>query len=121
MFKSKGKIRMKILNSGVLQVGLMALSLLGRWTEDNNNSPGPGSSDGCSPPGLPSCPEEEPDNDNAPTTNNNLALLVSNPQYTSPYDDLAFEMYVDPEAARIIRQMEVRKQQAVMGESQGSL
>ncbi|XP_044599316.1 centrosomal protein of 104 kDa isoform X1 [Cotesia glomerata] len=35
-----------------------------------------------------------------------------NPHYTSPYDDLAFEMYVDREVAKIIRQMENKKLQA---------
>lgn len=38
-----------------------------------------------------------------------------NPHYTSPYDDLAFEMYVDREVAKIIRQMETKKLQAVEG------
>ncbi|XP_033225058.1 centrosomal protein of 104 kDa isoform X2 [Belonocnema kinseyi] len=36
-----------------------------------------------------------------------------NPHYISPYDDLAFEMYVDREVAKIIRQMESKKLQAV--------
>ncbi|KAG7213695.1 hypothetical protein KM043_002936 [Ampulex compressa] len=36
-----------------------------------------------------------------------------NPHYISPYDDLAFEMYVDREVAKIIRQMEAKKLQAV--------
>ncbi|XP_029665508.1 centrosomal protein of 104 kDa isoform X4 [Formica exsecta] len=36
-----------------------------------------------------------------------------NPHYTSPYDDLAFEMYVDREVAKIIRQMEAKKLLAV--------
>lgn len=38
-----------------------------------------------------------------------------NPHYTSPYDDLAFEMYVDREAANVIRKMEAKKLQAVEG------
>lgn len=45
-----------------------------------------------------------------------LATMISNPQYVSPYDDLAFEMYVDKEIARIMRIMESRKHQAVVGE-----
>jgi hypothetical protein len=49
--------------------------------------------------------------------NNNALLLVNNPKYTSPYDDLAFEMYVDQEVARIIRTMEAKKQQAVICKS----
>lgn len=32
---------------------------------------------------------------------------------TSLFDDLSFEMYVDKEVARIIRQMEVKKEEAV--------
>ncbi|EFN60722.1 Uncharacterized protein KIAA0562 [Camponotus floridanus] len=36
-----------------------------------------------------------------------------NPHYISPYDDLAFEMYVDREVAKIIRQMEAKKLLAV--------
>ncbi|KAF7990486.1 hypothetical protein HCN44_000291 [Aphidius gifuensis] len=39
-----------------------------------------------------------------------------NPHYTSPYDDLAFEMYVDREVAKIIRQMEAKKLQAAEAE-----
>lgn len=50
-------------------------------------------------------------------TNNNALLLVNNPKYTSPYDDLAFEMYVDQEVARIIRTMEAKKQEAVICKS----
>lgn len=42
-------------------------------------------------------------------------LLLNNPQYTSPYDDLAFEMYVDPEVATLIRSMEIKKHKAVLG------
>lgn len=50
-------------------------------------------------------------------TNNNALLLVNNPKYTSPYDDLAFEMYVDQEVANIIRTMEAKKQEAVICKS----
>lgn len=39
-----------------------------------------------------------------------------NPHYTSPYDDLAFEMYVDREVAKLIRQMEAKKLEAAEGE-----
>jgi centrosomal protein CEP104 len=89
----------------VSQVSLMALSLLGHWTEDNNNSLSGHSCDEITPP---------IDNASDNAANNNLNTLASNPQYTSPYDDLAFDMYVDPEAAKIIRQMERKKQQAVL-------
>jgi len=87
-------------------VSLMALSLLGQWTEDNiNNSFSGQSCDSVTPP---------IDNATDNAVNNNPNVLVNNPQYTSPYDDLAFDMYVDPEAAKIIRQMEKKKQQAVL-------
>lgn len=40
--------------------------------------------------------------------------LINNPDYTSPYDDLAFEMYVDVDIAKIIREMENKKHLAVI-------
>lgn len=39
--------------------------------------------------------------------------FLNDPEYSSPYDDLAFEMYVDMEVADIIREMEIKKHQAV--------
>ncbi|XP_016844299.1 centrosomal protein of 104 kDa isoform X2 [Nasonia vitripennis] len=39
-----------------------------------------------------------------------------NPHYLSPYDDLSFDMYVDREVAKIIRQMELKKLAAVEDE-----
>lgn len=44
------------------------------------------------------------------------STMISNPQYVSPYDDLAFEMYVDKDVARIMRVMEAKKHQAVIEE-----
>lgn len=41
--------------------------------------------------------------------------MLNNPEYSSPYDDLAFEMYVDLEVAEIIREMELKKYEAVQG------
>lgn len=35
--------------------------------------------------------------------------------YFSPLDDLAFDMYQDPEVAVIIRRLEKQKQTAVLG------
>jgi hypothetical protein len=35
----------------------------------------------------------------------------------APYDDLAFQMYVDQDSAAIIRDMETKKMDAVRGES----
>lgn len=40
--------------------------------------------------------------------------LLSDPDYISPYDDLAFEMYVDNDVAKIIREMEYKKHVAVI-------
>lgn len=40
--------------------------------------------------------------------------ILNDPEYLSPYDDLAFEMYVDTEVAKIIREMEVKKHAAVI-------
>ena len=39
------------------------------------------------------------------------------PDYISPLEDLAFDMYQDPEVAGIIRKLERKKQSAVMSES----
>lgn len=40
--------------------------------------------------------------------------IFEDPDYMSPYDDLAFEMYVDSEVAKIIKDMEVKKHAAVI-------
>ncbi|KAL1513775.1 hypothetical protein ABEB36_003140 [Hypothenemus hampei] len=45
-----------------------------------------------------------------------LKEIINNPEYISPYDDLAFEMYVAPEVAKIIREMEIKKYLAVINE-----
>ncbi|KAF5301114.1 hypothetical protein FQR65_LT08944 [Abscondita terminalis] len=45
-----------------------------------------------------------------------LNALINDPEYLSPYDDLAFEMYVDIDVANIIREMELKKHLAVLGE-----
>lgn len=43
--------------------------------------------------------------------------ILNDPEYISPYDDLAFEMYVDNDVAKIIREMEYKKHQAVISKS----
>lgn len=43
-----------------------------------------------------------------------LSAILNDPEYTSPYDDLAFDMYVDTEVAKIIREMEIKKHTAVI-------
>ncbi|KAF5298712.1 hypothetical protein FQA39_LY11722 [Lamprigera yunnana] len=50
------------------------------------------------------------------TTTDKLNALINDPEYLSPYDDLAFEMYVDIDVANIIREMELKKHLAVLGE-----
>ncbi|PVD36984.1 hypothetical protein C0Q70_03977 [Pomacea canaliculata] len=42
--------------------------------------------------------------------------LFNKPDYISPLDDLAFDMYQDPEIAQIIRKLERKKQEAVLQE-----
>lgn len=43
-----------------------------------------------------------------------LHSIINDPEYTSPYDDLAFDMYVDTEVGKIIRDMEIKKHTAVI-------
>ncbi|CAG9766448.1 unnamed protein product [Ceutorhynchus assimilis] len=45
-----------------------------------------------------------------------LNEILNNPEYVSPYDDLAFEMYVSHEIAQIIKRMEIKKYLAVINE-----
>lgn len=45
-----------------------------------------------------------------------LEGLFNKPDYISPLDDLAFDMYQDPEIAQIIRRLERKKQEAVLQE-----
>ena len=40
--------------------------------------------------------------------------LCIRPDFISPLDDLAFDMYQDPEVAGIIRKLEKKKQEAVL-------
>lgn len=51
-------------------------------------------------------------NDDA--TTEKLNAILTDPEYLSPYDDLAFDMYVDTEVAKIIREMEIKKHTAVI-------
>lgn len=43
--------------------------------------------------------------------------VLYDPDYFSPYDDLAFLMYVDVDVAKIIREMEVKKHLAVISKN----
>ncbi|KAI4468648.1 glycine- glutamate- thienylcyclohexylpiperidine-binding protein [Holotrichia oblita] len=45
-----------------------------------------------------------------------LQHILNDPEYSSPYDDLAFEMYVDTEVVKIIKDMEIKKHLAVLSE-----
>ncbi|KAK9872526.1 hypothetical protein WA026_017991 [Henosepilachna vigintioctopunctata] len=42
--------------------------------------------------------------------------IFDDPEYLSPYEDLSFEMYVDSEVAKIIKDMEIKKYLAVTNE-----
>ncbi|KAG5899830.1 hypothetical protein JTB14_012301 [Gonioctena quinquepunctata] len=42
--------------------------------------------------------------------------IMNNPEYVSPYDDLAFLMYVDTDVAKMIKDMEIKKHMAVITE-----
>ncbi|KAJ8320817.1 hypothetical protein KUTeg_002404 [Tegillarca granosa] len=48
--------------------------------------------------------------------NSGIADPFNKPDYISPLDDLAFDMYQDPEIAGIIRKLEKKKQEAVLQE-----
>ena len=41
-------------------------------------------------------------------------VSVFRPDFISPLDDLAFDMYQDPEVGQIIRKLEQKKQEAVL-------
>ncbi|XP_048581640.1 centrosomal protein of 104 kDa isoform X2 [Nematostella vectensis] len=41
---------------------------------------------------------------------------INRPEYVSPLDDLAFDMYQDPETANLIRKLEAKKKEAVQQE-----
>ena len=47
----------------------------------------------------------------------NITIIIFRPDYISPLDDLAFDMYQDPEIAQIIRKLERKKQEAVLRKS----
>ncbi|XP_072390154.1 centrosomal protein of 104 kDa [Diabrotica undecimpunctata] len=42
--------------------------------------------------------------------------ILNDPEYYSPYDDLAFLMYVDVDVAKIVKEMEIKKHLAVINE-----
>lgn len=72
------------------QVSLIAINVLGNETEVRRSSTTDDSLD------------------------DRLCSILNDPEYISPYDDLAFDMYVDTEVAKIIRDMEVKKHLAVL-------
>ncbi|GLV36429.1 uncharacterized protein CBL_08920 [Carabus blaptoides fortunei] len=76
------------------QVSLIAINTIGTDAHDD---------DGC----------DEPE---SKFTDETVNSFLNDPEYSSPYDDLAFEMYVDMEVADIIREMEIKKHQAVKSE-----
>ncbi|XP_025832846.1 centrosomal protein of 104 kDa [Agrilus planipennis] len=59
---------------------------------------------------------KKPSNHCELSENEKLENLFNDPEYSSIYDDLAFEMYVDTEVASIIKNMEIKKHLAVINE-----
>lgn len=51
------------------------------------------------------------------TTLDKVENILNDPDYVSSYDDLAFEMYVDNDVAKIIREMEYKKHTAVISKT----
>jgi hypothetical protein len=45
-----------------------------------------------------------------------IPSLLRRPDHISPLDDLAFDMYQDPDVAQIIRKLDERKREAVQKE-----
>ncbi|XP_078338788.1 centrosomal protein of 104 kDa-like isoform X2 [Crassostrea virginica] len=58
----------------------------------------------------------DPDKRRAIEADPSLEGLYNKPDFISPLDDLAFDMYQDPEIAGIIRKLEKKKQEAVLQE-----
>ncbi|CAD5115537.1 DgyrCDS4504 [Dimorphilus gyrociliatus] len=77
------------------QVGLIALNIIGSKIDD---------------------PLEPNFNDPRASVDPAAAGVYNRPDYISPLEDLAFDMYQDPEIAQIIRKLEVKKQAAVLNE-----
>ena len=78
------------------QVGLVAINVIG---ED-----------------LGAWQEVDQEQDELLRENPGLAGALKNNESNNPLDDLAFDMYQDPEVARIIRRLDMKKQQAIMEE-----
>ena len=50
-----------------------------------------------------------------PVPNERLRAIFNDADYSSPYDDLSFEMYVDTEVVKMVKDMEMKKHLAVLG------
>ncbi|CAH1776232.1 unnamed protein product [Owenia fusiformis] len=81
------------------QVGLVAINVIGDAVVNPSD-----------PDDLPNLSDPRTGNDPA------LAGILNKPDYISPLDDLAFDMYQDKEIAVIIRKLEKKKQEAVLQE-----
>lgn len=82
------------------QVGIIAVNIIGIDGLDEQDYPQNGLS-------------RDDDDDNQLT----LPDVLNRSEYISPMDDLAFDLYQDPEIAKIIRQLEKRKREAVLQEN----
>ncbi|XP_071482021.1 centrosomal protein of 104 kDa-like [Diadema antillarum] len=102
------------------QVGLVAVNIIGDEVDNENNvKKGPNSRvnnviNQSMPPGTEFKDEVEDGSkwEVAPA----VLGAVNKPDFISPMDDLAFDMYQDPEVANIIRKLDTRKNEAVIKE-----
>ncbi|XP_072174681.1 centrosomal protein of 104 kDa-like [Diadema setosum] len=102
------------------QVGLVAVNIIGDEVDSENNvKKGPNSRvnnviNQNMPPGTEFKDEVEDGSkwEVAPA----VLGAVNKPDFISPMDDLAFDMYQDPEVANIIRKLDTRKNEAVIKE-----
>lgn len=98
MFKFLWKTRFNpfrtIISSIRFQVSIIAINILGTSTANRKLS-----------------------NSESNSTTDKVEDILNDPDYVSLYDDLAFEMYVDNDVAKIIREMEYKKHTAVISET----
>ncbi|XP_071840372.1 centrosomal protein of 104 kDa-like isoform X1 [Apostichopus japonicus] len=103
------------------QVGVIAINVLGDEVDDEGNVIPDDKQQRVNelinrymPNGQAYPGEEEPTTQNP--IDPSVLGAMNNPDFISPMDDLAFDMYQDPEVAQIIRKLDVRKNEAVLQE-----
>lgn len=58
---------------------------------------------------------EETIRNNESNNDPSIVAAINRPDYVSPLDDLAFAMYQDPEISQIIRSLDKKKTEFVLG------